>query len=114
MSARILLVDDDWSVSLTLSALLEEEGYVVETAGSVAAVRKWLAAPPACEVVILDLRLGGALGTELLPDLRQRLPGAKILLLTGEQDVEEPAKVDAVLRKGEPFERLLTKLQTLL
>jgi DNA-binding NtrC family response regulator len=56
MKRRILLVDDDLAVLLTLKAVLEFHGFEVETAGSVAeAIERMESA--AYQMVISDLRM---------------------------------------------------------
>ena len=68
---RILVVDDDLSMREFLSILLQQEGYVVELAGSAEqAVR-------ACEkrwpdLVLTDMNMPGASGLDLLRELKAR------------------------------------------
>jgi CheY-like chemotaxis protein len=89
---RVLVVDDDVDVSLTLAALLEDLGCEVtvvhEGANAVARAR---ALRPA--LVIMDLAMPGASGYDLAPALRAspELEGARLVALSG-YDGEEDRK----------------------
>jgi CheY-like chemotaxis protein/anti-sigma regulatory factor (Ser/Thr protein kinase) len=107
---RLLLVDDDQSNLLTLSVLLEGEGFVVDVAASFASAQEALAAKDvAYDLVVLDQSLGDGQGTALLPLVRARLPEAKALLISGSIEGEELARAgfDAVLIKSTPFPEIL-------
>jgi two-component system, response regulator RegA len=108
---RLFLVEDDASNRLTLSALLEDEGFAVETAGSLAEASSRIRRAPAFAAILLDRRLGDGDGLSAVPLIRSAMPGAKILVLSGE-DAPVP-EVDATLWKGEPFDALLARLQQL-
>ncbi|HEX7901780.1 MAG TPA: response regulator [Planctomycetota bacterium] len=43
------------------------------------------------QLIILDERLGGRSGSALIPGLRERWPGVRILVLTADPDVAEAA-----------------------
>src|SRR5215471_8540878 len=82
MSARVLVVDDEESVALTLRFILEREGYAVEVAGSVdEATRKLLAA--SYDAVLLDMVIGPDSGLTLLARLRETSPDSVVIALTG-------------------------------
>ena len=84
----ILIVDDDEDGAALLTMLLERQGWVVQTAGSVAEGREALrAAGPS--VLIADLHLPDGHGTDLLDDLPAGLRGA--ILVTGAGRGESPA-----------------------
>jgi CheY-like chemotaxis protein len=107
---RLLLVDDDQSNLLTLSALLEGEGYFVDTAASFALATALLGAGGArYEVVLLDQNLGDGRGTGLLPLVRDRLPDCTAILISGSVAAEDvdSAGFDAILVKSTPFPQVL-------
>jgi len=82
-SRRILLVDDDHTVLLNLAAYLEDEGYsVVAAAGGEQALQA-LSADRSPEVAIVDLRLAGMNGEELVLQLHRALPRLRFLIHTG-------------------------------
>ncbi len=109
--ARVLLVDDDESVRITLAALLEDEGFSVELAGSSAEARSRISEGSRYDLVLLDQNLGDGLGIDLVPRLRAEVPMARIVLLSGvEADPSDPS-VDARVAKGEAPEALFRALR---
>lgn len=109
----VLLVDDNSTNRLILSAVLEDDGYTVECAGSAAEAREKIAAEGASyDVVLLDQHLGDGLGTDLVASIRARWRGARVVLLSGSIDdlPEEASGLDAVALKGLPFPELVAIL----
>lgn len=109
----LLLVEDDEDNRLTMRALLEDAGFAVVTAASYAEAARLLQRPGGYDAVLLDQGLGDGQGTDLLPLVRQALPGAKLVLVTGEDRVPR-AQVDGVFLKGRLFDELLVFLWKLL
>lgn len=102
--ARILIIDDDPAVSLTLARMLELEGHAVtreSTApGGLAAAK---ADPP--DAVILDIRMPGMSGVEFLRQIRSdtRLSQLPVGIVTGdyflsEQVLAELGALGAIVR----------------
>ena len=117
MSANLLLVDDDDSNRITLSALLEDEGYTVETAANFAeAAGKIGRGAPGYDLVLLDQHLGDGIGTELVPSIRSHLPKAKVLLISGSIEAEHTLSgvLDGIVRKGSDFPDILEQIKGLL
>ncbi|MBI4219832.1 MAG: response regulator [Chloroflexi bacterium] len=85
--ARILIVDDDVNVSVTLQAVLEEEGYDVATADGNGAARKTIASSE-FDAAIIDLRLNDGNGMDLLGVLKERQPYCAPVMLTGYASLE--------------------------
>lgn len=82
MSAtRILLVDDEESLRVTLAANLELEGYEVVEAGSGEAALE-LAERETFDVVLSDIRMPGMNGVELFRALRARWPTVPCVLMS--------------------------------
>lgn len=78
----LLLVDDDQAFVERLARALQKRGFVPRTAASVAAARAAVAeAAPAYAVI--DLRLEDGSGLDVVDDLRQARPDARIVVLTG-------------------------------
>ncbi|HJX26229.1 MAG TPA: sigma-54 dependent transcriptional regulator [Chthoniobacterales bacterium] len=78
---RILIIDDERPILLTLEALLSRHNYQVETAGTAAAGRKLLKdKSPA--LVLLDLQLPDAEGLEMLDQIKIEHPGTQVIILT--------------------------------
>jgi two-component system response regulator RegA len=80
--ASILLVDDDAPFRTRLARALTARGCAVTQATDAAEAQQVAqTAPPTAAVV--DLKLVGASGLEIIRDLRARLPGLRIVMLTG-------------------------------
>ena len=86
MSPRILLVEDEPGLAMTLSDLLSAEGYAVESVGDgEAAVTK--AGAEDFHLRILDLMLPKRTGSEVCRKLRQMGEDLAILMLTARSQV---------------------------
>lgn len=79
---RILIVDDDESIRKALSAVLEEKGYIADTAqcGS-EAIEKSNA--NFYNLALIDIRLPDMEGTKLLRALRDGVPRMIKIIITG-------------------------------
>jgi CheY-like chemotaxis protein len=112
---RLLLVDDDESNRLTLSVLLEEEDYSVTVAGSCAEARAMLVDTAPYDLVLLDHALGDGVGSDLVAPIRQTMPKAKIVALSGSSNASETTLLlaDLALPKGLHFPDLVQRLRTL-
>jgi DNA-binding response OmpR family regulator len=81
MAERILLVEDELSVSDAVSYSLEQEGFeLITAADGQAALRRFEESQP--ELVVLDLMLPGLNGWELLKAFRKQRPGVPVIMLT--------------------------------
>jgi CheY-like chemotaxis protein len=76
---RVLLVEDHLDTQRTLRRLLEERGYDVSTAGSVAAALATLSATPV-DVIVSDIGLPDSTGYELMRAVRasHEVPGIAV------------------------------------
>jgi two-component system alkaline phosphatase synthesis response regulator PhoP len=81
MSARILLVEDEPGLVMTLSDLLGAEGYDVESAtdGPTGLSR---ALKEKFDLIVLDVMLPGKSGLEVCRELRQQGNDVAVLMLT--------------------------------
>ena len=78
---RILVVDDERPILLTLEALLNRHGYLTDTAGTASlGLRAIKSNPPA--VVLLDLQLPDAEGLQLLDQIKREHPETQVIILT--------------------------------
>jgi DNA-binding response OmpR family regulator len=84
MGARILIVEDDERIRLSLQLVLEDEGHTVELAESAEEALDVVARRPA-DVVLVDLMLPGMDGFELCRRLRAARD-VPILILTARSD----------------------------
>jgi DNA-binding response OmpR family regulator len=81
MSKKILVVDDETTIRLSLAEALAAEGYEVDAAES---GEEALAMSRAggYDLVVSDLRLPGVSGLELLQALRSQGQGAPFIMMT--------------------------------
>jgi two-component system, response regulator RegA len=113
---HLLLVDDDESNRLTLSALLEDDGFSVDCAVSFAdATRLLESQAPAYDAILLDHSLGDGFGSDLIPLIRRVLPRAKVIAMSGSAGADRMRRAaDVELPKGLHFPDFLCRLQAIL
>ncbi len=91
--ARILVVDDEEMVCLALTNWLEEENYLAKAVGdgpqAIAAVRQenW-------DIVLLDLRMPGMDGMEVLKQIKEIAPHTVVIMMTAYASI--PGAVQAM------------------
>lgn len=78
---RILIIDDERPILMTLEALLERRGYQVDTAPTASQGLKLLKAKSPA-LVLLDLQLPDAEGLEMLDRIKTELPEMQVIILT--------------------------------
>jgi DNA-binding response OmpR family regulator len=120
MSARVLIVDDEPNVVISLEYLMKREGLEVEVAQDGETALAVLADRPA-SLVILDVMLPGMNGFEVCERLRGRpgLERTKVLMLTARGRDTEIAKgmsvgADAYVTKPFSTKDLVAQVKTLL
>ena len=104
--AGVLVIDDEQSVTDLLSAVLEEEGYSCITAATGEDALKKLAASNV-DVALLDLKLPGISGMDVLRTMKSTYPRTAVIVVTGVGDAEtavEAMKTGAVDYNTKPFE----------
>jgi len=88
---RILLVDDDDLIRLSVAPLLEGIGLAVATAeGGLQALERLEAGPPV-DLVILDQNMPGLSGLDTLARIRASWPDLPVLLSSGYRDPDQAA-----------------------
>jgi DNA-binding NtrC family response regulator len=81
-NTRILVVDDDETIRTTMKAILEDEGYIVDLAGTgKEAVQK--TRERSYNVALLDIRLPDMEGIELLKLMHDSVPRTRKIMVTG-------------------------------
>ncbi len=115
---RILLVEDEPGLVLTLSDLLSLEGYEVESAtdGPTGLAR---GSREAFDLIVLDVMLPGKNGLEVCRELRQQGKDVPILMLTAKAQLVDRVvglKIGADDYLTKPFEapELLARIEALL
>lgn len=98
--ARIIVVDDDESIRKTLSTILEDEGYFVDTAESgKEAIVKTNA--NFYNLALIDFRLLDMEGTELLIRIKDTVPRMRKVIITGYPTVRNA--IEAVNRSADGY-----------
>ncbi len=88
---KILAVDDDPTVCDLLQQDLTERGYKCSTVLNSYDALARLAAEP-FDLVLLDIRLPGTSGMDILPLLHQHYPNTAVVMITAVNDVETAVK----------------------
>ena len=116
--ARILVIDDDLSIRKTVSIILTQAGYVVDTAET---GEEAIAKSDASfyNLALIDYRLPDMAGTKLLTLLRENVPRMMKVILTGFPVLDNAIEainrgVDGYLTKPVDTERLLRTVRELL
>jgi DNA-binding response OmpR family regulator len=86
-SGQVLIVDDEINIRQGLRAVLAKRGYHVRDAGSVEEALTLLSSYD-IEVAVVDIRLPGESGIELLQSIGDRWPNIAVIMLTGHGTLE--------------------------
>lgn len=104
---RILIADDEVNIRRGLRAVLAKEGHEMQEAATAEEALSLLAAFP-CDVAVVDIRMPGMSGTELLAIIRKRWPDIAVILLTGHGTMDTAIKAlkegahDYLLKPAQP------------
>ena len=115
---RLLIVDDEESIRVATAAILEEEGFVVDTAANgKEAIEK--SNTNFYNAALIDYRLPDMEGTELLTALRETTPRMVKIMVTGYPSMQNAVmsvnkRADAFLMKPVSVETLLNTIRNLL
>ena len=118
MAYRILIIEDEPGLVLTLTDLLASEGYEVESAtDGVGGLR--MAADGAFDLILLDVMLPGKSGFDVCRDLRARNVTTPVMMLTARGQVIDKVlglKLGADDYLTKPFEpmELLARVEAML
>lgn len=91
----VLLVDDEERFVSTTAAILNKKGLVTATAANGFAALEILKAQRV-DVVVLDIKMPGLDGIDVLQEIKKRYPMVEVILLTGHGSVE--SAVDGLKR----------------
>ena len=91
MSASILIVDDEESILTSLSSILQDEGYdVVTVKNGMEALRIYTTDPP--DLMLLDIWMPEMDGMETLRRVRELVPAAQVMMMSGHGSIETAVK----------------------
>ena len=98
--ARILVVDDDERITVTLQAILENEGYDVDVAATgTEAIKKSNKA--VYNVALIDIKLPDMEGTDLLTLMRDSVPKIRKIIITGYPSMQNA--IEAVNKNADAY-----------
>jgi len=93
---RVLIIDDEKSIRSSTSAALRAEGHQADVADSSAIALAKLQ-EEACDLALLDLRLGDEDGLDFLPELKRSQPNLLVVVFTAYASV---ASAVTAMQKG--------------
>lgn len=86
-NGTILIVDDEKDIRRLLCQRLESEGYCCKEAGSANQALNKMQAEPV-DLVLLDIKMRGKSGMELLPEIREHYPDTVVIMITVIHDID--------------------------
>ena len=110
---KILIVDDDVNILKVLKMRLESQGYQVQAASEIEAAKD-LAVKNEYDLAILDLKLSGGNGIDLMKNIREIDPDLPVIILTAYGTIEsavEAMKEGAYIYLTKPFDHRELLLQ---
>ncbi|ACA38593.1 response regulator [Lysinibacillus sp. fkY74-1] len=103
---RLLIVDDQQGIRLLLNEVLKKEGYVTYLAANGLEALKY-ADEQDMDCVLLDMKIPGMDGIEILRRLKEKFPKLPVFMMTayGELDVvQEALNLGAIRYFTKPFD----------
>jgi len=114
-AARILIIDDDENIRKVLQAILEDEGYIVETVDT---AKKGIKKSEKAfyNLALIDVRLPDMEGIELLSMLRNTKPKMRKIIVTGYPTLQNAISAvnkgaDAYVMKPFEVEKILQTIR---
>jgi DNA-binding NtrC family response regulator len=113
--ARILVVDDDESIRKVLTAILEDQGYTVESVGTAKkAIQK--TKRKIYNLALIDIRLQDMEGIQLLTRMRDTTPKMRKIIITGYPTLKNAVEAvnkgaDAYIVKPFDMEKVLKTIK---
>ena len=104
---KLLIVDDEKNIRRTLQMILSGEGYAVSDCPSAEEALRLIQEDPP-DMVLLDIKLPGMDGMELLGKIRKAWPDTEVMMISGHatiQDAVEATRLGAYDFLEKPLER---------
>ena len=112
---RVLLVDDEREFAAALAKVLRRRQFEVSVAEDGDAALQRIDGP-AFDVVVLDVKMPGRDGLEVLSEIKLRAPSTEVILLTGHRSVVDERDglltgAAAYLLKPHPIPDLVARIE---
>lgn len=116
---KVLMIEDEKDIIYSLAQVFENFKHIKFMGAETALQGIELAKAERPGVVLLDLHMPRMSGEEALKELKKILPGSKFIVMTGWENEDarrriERTGIDAYLTKPMDFEKLVTKIISLL
>jgi two-component system, response regulator, stage 0 sporulation protein F len=106
MSNKILIVDDQYGIRILLNEVFQREGYTTyQAANGMQALE--IARKHRPDLVLLDMKIPGMDGIEILKRLKEIDSDIKVIIMTayGELDmIQETKELGAIMHFAKPFD----------
>ncbi|GLH64046.1 MULTISPECIES: response regulator [Bacillaceae] len=106
MGSKILIVDDQYGIRILLNEVFQREGYTTyQAANGMQALEIVRKHQP--DLVLLDMKIPGMDGIEILKRLKEIDPDIKVIIMTayGELDmIQETKELGAIMHFAKPFD----------
>jgi two-component system, response regulator, stage 0 sporulation protein F len=106
MGSKILIVDDQYGIRILLNEVFQKEGYTTyQAANGMQALEIVRKHQP--DLVLLDMKIPGMDGIEILKRLKEIDPDIKVIIMTayGELDmIQETKELGAIMHFAKPFD----------
>lgn len=118
--ARILVVDDESTITMVLDQVLTDEGFQVVTAGDGGEALAIASQPPLPDLVLVDLHMPGVNGKDFIGGLHAdpALKGIPVIVVTGavpyERDYPPSGTYQALISKPFDLEDLVRQVRRVL
>ncbi|MBO8169118.1 MAG: sigma-54-dependent Fis family transcriptional regulator [Thermoanaerobacteraceae bacterium] len=106
LEKRIMIVDDEVTLRLSLQAGLEDKGYLVDTADTVSVAQEKIATFQP-HLLLLDIRLPDGHGLDLLETVKKSYPYLEVIIMTAYGDTDSAVramKLGAIDYVNKPFD----------
>jgi DNA-binding NarL/FixJ family response regulator len=113
---RMMIVEDHSAFAQALGLVLGE-GTRISLARTLEEGKAMIRTGEPFDVVVLDLSLPDGEGTELIPEIRNRYPRTRVVVLSAREDVGEIASeagADAAIPKETPLPDIISSLRRLM
>ena len=112
---RMMIVEDHSAFAQALELVLGPDA-LISHARTLEEGRAMIGTAEPFDVVVLDLSLPDGVGTELIPEIRERNPRTSVVVLSAREDVDEVASeagADAAMHKETPLPEIISSLRRL-